>query len=130
MNCRKWVCGSGKWKASLGQRERQRGMVTAEIAFASIGAALATVGLAWVLVVLALLVRCQDTAAEVARQEARADRSAVAKAIADRPTGAQVLVGNHGNEVRVEVRLDARPWAAWLPAIPVSATATVIREPA
>ena len=55
MNYRKRVCGSWNWKASLGQRDRQRGMVTAEIAFASIGAALATVGLAWVLVVLATM---------------------------------------------------------------------------
>ena len=108
----------------------QRGMVTAEIAFASIGMALATVALAWVLAVLALLVRCQNTAAEVARQEARADRSAVAEAIADRPDGAKVLVSSHGNRVRVEVHLDARPWATWLPTIPLSASATVIREPA
>ena len=130
MNCLRGVRGPGDARPWRRHRARQRGMVTAEIAFASIGAALATVALAWVLVVLALLVRCQDTAAEVARQEARADRSAVAKAIADRPDGARVKVSSHGDEVRVEVRLDARPWAAWLPAIPVSATATVIREPA
>jgi len=109
---------------------RQRGMVTAELAFASIGAALAAVALAWLLAVLALLVRCQDTAAEVARQEARGDRSAVAKAIADRPDGARVTVSNHGEEARVTVRLEARPWADWLPSIALATNASVIREPA
>ncbi|MFZ0529061.1 MAG: TadE family type IV pilus minor pilin [Propionicimonas sp.] len=112
-----------------GARTDQRGMVTAEIAFASIAAALATVALAWVLAVLALLVRCQDTAAEVARQEARADRSAVARAVKDRPEGARVKIEQDGRKVLVTVALDARPWARWLPSLPLVAAAAVIREP-
>lgn len=104
-------------------------MVTAELAFASLGAALATVALAWVLTLVGLLVRCADTAAEVARQEARTDRSAVAAAIADRPAGARVEVEHRGERVLVTVVVAARPWAGWLPAVPLRATAQVVREP-
>jgi hypothetical protein len=105
-------------------------MVTAELAFASMGAALACVLLAWCLTLVGLLVRCQDTAAEVARQEARTDRSAVRKALADRPAGARVSVRQDGAEVTVRIDLEARPWAAWLPPVPLTASATVVREPA
>ncbi len=105
-------------------------MVTAELAFASMGAALACVLLAWTLTLVGLLVRCQDTAAEVARQEARADRSAVAKAVADRPKGAKVDVRQDAEQVTVRVELAAQPWAAWLPTVPLSGSATVLREPA
>lgn len=108
----------------------QRGMVTAELAFASIGAALACVLLAWVLALVALLIRCQDTAAEVARQEARSDRTAVAKATADRPKGARVTVRQIGEQVTVRVQLAAQPWTRWLPSVPLTAEATVLREPA
>lgn len=105
-------------------------MVTAELAFASLGAALACVLMAWVLTLVALLVRCQDTAAEVARQEARADHSAVAEAMADRPKGSTVTVRQDAGQVRVRVDLAARPWADWLPTVPLTAGATVLREPA
>lgn len=105
-------------------------MVTAELAFAGIGAALACVLLAWTLAVVGLLVRCQDTAAEVARQEARSDHAAAAAAMADRPAGAQVQVRQDTQQVTVVVELSARPWAAWLPSVPVTARATVLREPA
>ncbi|PKQ21944.1 MAG: hypothetical protein CVT65_15900 [Actinobacteria bacterium HGW-Actinobacteria-5] len=112
------------------RRRSQRGMVTAELAFASIGAALACILLAWALTLVGLLVRCQDTAAEVARQEARSDHSAVARAVADRPTGATVDLRQDADQVTVVVELAARPWASWLPSVPLSARASVLREPA
>ena len=105
-------------------------MVTVELAFGSLGAALACLLLAWTLTLVGLLVRCQDTAAEVARQEARSDRSAVARAIADRPAGARVTVRQDERVVTVRVDLPARPWAPWLPAIPLTSDASVLREPA
>ncbi len=105
-------------------------MVTAELAFASLGAALACVLLAWTLTLVGLLVRCQDTAAEVARQEARSDHSAAEKAMADRPSGATILVRQDVDQVTVVVELAARPWAGWLPSVPLSARASVLREPA
>jgi hypothetical protein len=104
-------------------------MVTVELALAAIGAAVGCVALAWVLALVGLLVRCQDTAAEVARQEARSDRSAVAEAMADRPEGARITVRQDGELVSVRLDLDARPWASWLPVVPLAATATVLREP-
>ena len=105
-------------------------MVTAELAFASMGAALACVLLAWVLAVIGLLLRCQQTAVEVARQEARGDRAAVAHAVADRPSGARVTVSRDGGLVEVQVKRAARPWADWLPTVPLVADAAVQQEPA
>ncbi len=104
-------------------------MVSVELAFGSLGAALALIVMAWTLALIGLLVRCQDTAAEVARQEARGDRAAVAKAVADRPSGARERVQRDGERVRVRVELLARPWASWLPAVPLDAAAVVLQEP-
>jgi hypothetical protein len=103
----------------------QRGMVTAELAFASIGALLA-----WVLALVGLLLRCQATAVEVARQEARGDREAVARVLAERPVGARVAISHDAGRIRVLVELAARPWATWLPAVPLTAGAAVEQEPA
>ena len=105
-------------------------MITAELAFASIGAALACVLLAWTLTIVGLLVRCQDTAAEVARQEARGDQAAAQQARAGAPAGARVGVSRSSGKVTVVVELAAQPWAGWLPSVPLSARATVLREPA
>jgi len=105
-------------------------MVTAELAFASIGAALACVLLAWVLALVGLLLRCQATVVEVARQEARGDRDAVARVLAERPRGARVSISHDGGRVRVHLELAARPWAEWLPTVPLSASSAVDQEPA
>lgn len=112
----------------LASTRHQRGMVTAELAFASLAAMLLLVLCAWVLSLVMLLTKCQDTAAEVARQEARGDTTAVARSKADRPPGATVSVTHRAREVTVRVDLRARPWAAWLPVVPLSATATVLTE--
>ncbi len=104
-------------------------MVTAEFAFASLAMAGAVVLIAWFLTLLMLLAQCQSVAAEVARQEARGDHRAALQAQADRPPGATVRVGVARGLVRVEVVLDARPWASWLPAVPLHAEASVLQEP-
>ncbi len=105
-------------------------MVTIEIAFAALGAVAGLVVLAWMLAVVMLFGLCQDLAAGLARQQARGDQAAVAKIMAQRPDGAQVATTQSGAEITVAVDLDARPWAAWLPSLPVHADATVVREPA
>ena len=105
-------------------------MVTAELAFASLGAALACVAMAWVVALVGLLLRCQETAVNVARQEARGDLAAVDRAMAGRPTNARITVSRDGQLVRVRVDLAARPWADWLPTVPLGATAAVQQEPA
>jgi hypothetical protein len=123
--------GSDPGADRRGPRTRgERGMVTAELAFASMGAALACVLLAWVLALVGMILRCQETAVEVARQEARGDRVAVARALTDRPRGAVVTVRHDGARVRVRVELAARPWADWLPSVPLAVAATVLQEPA
>ncbi len=104
-------------------------MVTAELAFATLGAAAALALLAWALALVMLLARCNDLAAAVARQEARGDAAAVAKILQQRPVGARVIVRQESTEIFVTVELAARPWADWLPSVPLSATATVLREP-
>lgn len=122
---------AGRGRGQVRARPRgQRGMVTAELAFASLGAAMACILLAWVLALVGLLLRCQGTAVEVARQEARGDREAVARAIAERPMRAAVLISHDGDRVRVKVSLAARPWADWLPTVPLTSNAAVLREPA
>ena len=105
-------------------------MVTAELALASIGAAVACVLVAWVLALVGLLLRCQATVVEVARQEARGDSEAVARVLAARPDGARVTISHDDGRVRVRIELAARPWSEWLPTVPLTADATVAQEPA
>lgn len=106
----------------------QQGMVTAEAAVASLIVAAFVLVVVWVISLVMLLTQCQDTAAEIARQEARGDRSAVTRAMADRPGSATVRVSRDGRLVRVRVDLAARPWASWLPSVPLSASAVVMTE--
>lgn len=126
--------GNPAGQARPGQRNsgsgrRQAGMVTAELAFATLGAAAALALLAWTLSLVMLLARCNDLATAVARQEARGDAAAVAKILQQRPVGARVIVRQKATEIFVTVEIAAQPWADWLPSVPLSATATVLREP-
>lgn len=105
----------------------EAGMATVELAVATLGIGVLTVVAALLISVGLLQVRLYETAAEVARQEARGDAAAVARSMADRPVGAQVSV-TRGSMVTVVVRLDARPWGSWLPAAPLSASASVLAE--
>lgn len=81
----------------------QRGMVTVEAAFAmlllagSLALAILLAGAAFV------LGQCQVTANEVARQAARGDAAAVARASADAPSGAEVVTRRESGSVVVEV---------------------------
>jgi hypothetical protein len=118
--------GPGRAKAAA---RRQRGMVTVEIAFASLGAAAALVLLAWALTLVMLLATCNDVATAVARQEARGDQAAVAKLLQAKPAGAKVGIRHKLEQITVTVDLTAQPWAQWLPSVPLSASATVVREP-
>lgn len=107
----------------------QRGMVTAELAFASIGAALIALMLGWVFGVLGLYLNVQETAIQVARQAARGDQREVDSAIAAGPDAAQVSIRHDSGQVLVTVSANAPGWVAWLPDFPVTATATVGQEP-
>jgi len=78
--------------------------------------------------VLMVWVACQNTAAEVARQEARGDAQASLQAQKERPSGSTVSVSRREDTVRVEVNVQAQPWASWLPVIPLNASAEVLAE--
>jgi hypothetical protein len=106
----------------------ERGRVTAELAFGSLFAACLLAAIAWASSVLLLLGGCQSAVAEVARQEARGDSAAVARAIAAAPEGAEFSTSRAGGMVTVQVDLTAQPWAGWLPAIPLQARASVLEE--
>lgn len=108
----------------------QRGMVTAELALGTLVVAVLVALVAWVITLVMLLTQCQDTAAEVARQEARGDAVAVSRSMSDRPSGASVHVSRQSRQVTVRVELVARPWARWLPSVPLAASATVLTEAA
>jgi len=105
-----------------------RGMVTAELAMGSLFVAAFVGMVAWVITLLMAWTLCQNTAAEVARQEARGDVQASEAAQQGKPAGATVSVSRRGDAVRVEVNLRAQPWASWLPAVPLSASAEVLAE--
>lgn len=114
----------------MAQRARPAtGMVTAEMAVGLLSVALLMVVMAWLAGVLALQVRCIDTAAEVARQAARDDLAAVERAKADGPRGAEVAVTTSGQTAQVRVRARARALIPALPEVPVHAEAEVLLEP-
>jgi len=104
-------------------------MVTAELAVATLAALALLVMLGWGILLLYLQMRCVDTAAEVARQSARGDDAGVRRAERDAPGGARVSIDSRHGVTAVEVRLDARPLAPGLPAVPLRARAEVVSEP-
>lgn len=81
----------------------QRGMVTVESAFAALFQAGALALAILVAGAAFVLGQCQVTANEVARQAARGDSAAVARAEADAPAGAEVKRRREGGAVVVEV---------------------------
>lgn len=115
-------------KRLTGGNAEQRGMVTVELAMSLIALMLATLAGLWTVWVLGQQMRCIDTAGEVARQIARGDRAAAARAAERRPAGATVTSRHDGRDAVVEVRLTAHPFRA-LPAVPLTAEARVALEP-
>lgn len=104
---------------------QQRGMVTVELAMASLGlAAVLAAGVGATSGVLAWA-QCQVTANEVARQAARGDAAGVARARADAPPGAAVTVTAVGGATVVEVTVVAEVGPL---SLPLTATARVLEE--
>lgn len=121
----KSIRSHGRW----GRGRDQRGMVTAELGLASLLLAMVVGVVVWLVALLGLLIRCQSTAWEVARQEARSDLAAVRQARSEAPVGARIDVRRSAGQVSVRVELDARPWLGWLPAVPLAAQAVALLEP-
>jgi hypothetical protein len=116
-------------KVSGGRRDRDRGMVTAELAVATLAALAVLLLLSWGIYLMVMQVRCIDTAAEVARQAARGDDAAVARAKREAPAGSRVHIARSTGLVRVTVRVVAQPLARDLAAVPLHAEAEVVPEP-
>lgn len=104
-----------------------RGMVTAELAVGLLAVALVISMAAGLAGTLQLQARCIDSASEIARQIARGDDAAAARASRDVPEGAVVSHRRSGDQVVVTVRMPVR--LANLPLFELSATARTIVEP-
>jgi hypothetical protein len=116
-------------KVSGGRRDRDRGMVTAELAVATLAALVIMLLLSWGIYLMVVQVRCIDTAAEVARQAARGDDAAVARARREAPAGARVRIARSEGLVRVDVSVVAKPLTDQLVGVPLRARAEVVPEP-
>ncbi len=109
-----------------GRREDARGMVTVELALVSVLVAGALGFGVWVLAQLVAYDLCQITAHEVARQAARGDQAAVARASADRPAGSTVTITDAAGASTVVVRFE--PALAGIRVANLEARATVLHE--
>jgi hypothetical protein len=106
-----------------------KGMVTAELAVTTLAAFVVMTMMCWGIYLVVTQLRCVDAAAAVARQAARSDSSAVAKAKAGAPSSATIVIDKGPNQVTVIVRVKARPFGRWLAAVPLEARAQVVPEP-
>ena len=104
-------------------------MVTAELAVATLAALVIMLLLSWGIYLMVVQVRCIDTAGEVARQAARGDDAAVARARREAPAGARVKIARSEGLVRVSVSVVARPLTKRLVGVPLQARAEVVPEP-
>lgn len=93
-----------------GQRQGERGAVTAELALVLPLLVAMTVGLVWLLAVAAAQVRTIDAARETARAVARGDDegAAIARGEEVAPPGSTVAVTRSGGQVRVTVTGEVR----------------------
>jgi len=107
-----------------------RGMVTAELAVTTLAAFALLTAMCWGMNLVVTQLRCVDAAAAIARQAARGDTVAIAKAKAAAPSGATIAIDKRPNLVVVSVRVKARSLAPWLVAVPLQARAQVVPEPA
>ena len=106
----------------------ERGMVSVELAFVVLLAALVSIGLSYLLALVIQLGQLQAIVGEVARQQARGDSSAAHRAQSDAPLGTTVTVRGSGGDVVVQAELRSQPRGRWIPAMPLSARAVVARE--
>jgi hypothetical protein len=81
-----------KERGSKERGSKERGMVTAELAVTTLAAFAVLTMMCWGIYLVVTQLRCVDAAAAVARQAARADAAAVAKAKAGAPTGATIMI--------------------------------------
>lgn len=106
----------------------ERGMVSVEVAFGVMLAAVAAIGLCYLIAIVVQLGQLQAVAGEVARQRARGDVAAAERVAATAPAGTKVRVSDSGADLVVNVELASQPWAGVIPSLPLSARAVVAKE--
>jgi hypothetical protein len=127
--CRTWI----------GSKASARGMVTAELAVATLAAGVMLIMLSWGIFLISVQLRCMDSASEVARQIARGDDAAAAAARDRAPDGAGFELSKTSELVIVKVRVSVRPFTfrseaapaqrSGLTAVKLDAEARVVPEP-
>ncbi|MDR1266517.1 MAG: hypothetical protein LBK42_13415 [Propionibacteriaceae bacterium] len=110
------------------QAVRERGLVTLEIAFGTIGLAALVYLLIGLFGIAVMQVRCVDAASDLTRQAARGDVAAVLRITDDLPGVAVVTRSDAGDMVRVRLDITFRPWGSWLMPITVTAESETRRE--
>jgi hypothetical protein len=117
----------------------ERGMVTAELAVATLAAGSMLIMLGWGIFLITVQLRCIDSASEVARQTARGDDAAVAAARDRAPKGAAFKITRSAELVTVKVNIEVRTFAfhsgaapaqvSGLRVVKLDAEARVVPEP-
>jgi hypothetical protein len=103
-------------------------MVTVELAVAILAALLFMIMLCWGISLVLVQLRLIDVASEVARQAARGDQVAVARAEGKAPPRSTIRI-RVGQVTQVDIRVEAAPLSQSLPKVPLSARAEVTTEP-
>jgi hypothetical protein len=126
-------------RTRTGSKASARGMVTAELAVATLAAGVMLIMLSWGIFLISVQLRCMDSASEVARQIARGDDAAAAAARDRAPDGAGFELTKTSELVIVKVRVRVRPFAfrtgvaptrrSGLTAVKLDAEARVVPEP-
>jgi len=106
----------------------QRGWVTVETAFAALGIGALIVVCVGVFAVCLAWLDLGSAAAEIARQAARDDLTAIQRITDTLPEAAVVSVEREGGLVVVTVATEVRPWGDWLPGIGIQARAVATYE--
>jgi len=110
-----------------GGGQRQRGMVTAELAIGILSATMLAIGLCWSISLIVIHTECADAAAQIARAEARDDATASAQATQHVPGGATIAIDHTDGQERVTVSVLVSLGHVFR--IQVSGTAVMPKEP-
>jgi Flp pilus assembly protein TadG len=110
-------------------RRSERGAVTVEAAFASVGLVALLAVLVSAIGVVLVQVQCVDAAGAIARQAARGDTAAVAEAEGQLPKDGHVVIRSNATTVtvRVEARASVVPGSSLT--VDLSAETTAVLEP-
>ena len=110
-------------------RRSDRGAVTVEAAFASVGLVALLAVLVSAIGVVLVQVQCVDAAGAIARQAARGDAAAVAEAESHLPKDGHVVIRTTATTVAVRVEAPASVVPGSALTIDLSAETTAVLEP-